>query len=150
MKIIVLFIFLGFGNLYGSAQKEISCVVSEDVCVVSDEIGNEDVKIKVVPADADVTKILSVEFERPIYYLPPQIFEIFVNLKTLDLYYLGIKEIRQNTFQNATKLEFFSLFGSKIINLYENMFQGAVNLKTLYTPCNRFLREVHENAFNGM
>ncbi len=150
MKISIL-IFLSSAISITFAQREIVCVVNGVRCTFAGQTidKNEIVRIKVAPDGTNLNSITEVDFQASsIYYLPPQLFDVFVNLKYLNAYYQNIREIKPNTFRNAGKLEELSLAANGFDHLYANMFEGAVNLKVLGVN-NMQIKIVDENAFSG-
>jgi hypothetical protein len=150
MKISIL-IFLSSAISITFAQREIVCVVKGVRCTFAGQTIDKDeiVRIKVAPDGTDLNSITEVDFQASsIYYLPPQLFDVFVNLKYLNAYYQNIREIKPNTFRNARKLEELTLAANGFDHLYANMFEGAVNLKGLGVN-NMQIKIVDENAFSG-
>jgi hypothetical protein len=150
MKISLL-IFLSSAISITFAQREIVCVVKGVRCTFAGQWidQNEIVRIRVEPAGTDLNSITEVDFQASsIYYLPPQLFDMFVNLKFLNAYYQNIREVRPNTFRNARKLEELILAANGFDHLYADMFEGAVNLRELH--CNNMqVKVIDENAFSG-
>jgi hypothetical protein len=150
MKISLL-IFLSSAISIAFAEREIVCVVNGTRCTFAGQKidQNEIMRIRVEPAGTDLNSITEVDFQTSsIYYLPPQLFDVFVNLKVLHAYNQNVREVRPNTFRNARKLEELILAANGFDHLYANMFQGAVNLRELHVN-NMQVKVIDENAFSG-
>ncbi len=154
MKMLLVLIFLSFATLSVSGQKEIVCVVNGVKCTFTGQKIEQDeiVKIRVEPAGTDVAKITDVHFtSSSIYYLPAQLFDVFGNLKVFRIYEQNLHEIKPNSFRNATKLEQLQIHYNKLLHLYDNIFQGAVNLIHLHCGAMQVDKfSVDKDAFNGM
>lgn len=154
MKINFLVTFLGFLSLNVAEQVEIVCEVSKSDCTFTGQIIDQDdiVNIRVEPAGSNLNSVSRVKFEQSsIFYIPPELFDVFVNLKRLDIHNQNVQEIRPSTLKNAGKLEYLDIQGNKITHLYANMFDGAENLKLI--ACSGQMKvenfDIDVNAFAG-
>lgn len=146
-------IFLCFLTLNVAGQKELVCVVSGSGCTFTGQKVHhyEIVQIKVEPEGSSFNGITEVYFKSSsMFYIPPELFDVFVNLKRLEMESQNIKEVKPHTFKNATNLEVLWMTQNKISHLHANMFDGAENLKVL--ACGQMLVEkfhVNKDALNG-
>jgi hypothetical protein len=62
-----------------------------------------------------------------IHYVPASIFTYFTKLRWLRLDDSNVQEIRNNTFENATKLLDINSNGNKISALEADTFRGAIS-----------------------
>jgi hypothetical protein len=85
----------------------------------------------------------------PIYFLPAALFTIFPNLKELYIRESDLRELRNNTFQNAKKLVRLEFQYTNMFSLEANAFAGASSLQLLsIINFNDF--PINANAFKGL
>jgi hypothetical protein len=86
---------------------------------------DEAVSIETDPEDVDPSTILWVRFiESSIHSVPKEAFDKFPNAKILWAVQQNIREIHQDTFENAKNLEEISLGYNKLTYLHEDTFRG--------------------------
>jgi Leucine-rich repeat (LRR) protein len=61
----------------------------------------------------------------------------------------NVHEIRNNTFEKATVLKYFTLYGNQISALEADTFRGATSLETIILHSNQ-ISHVYPNAFRGL
>jgi hypothetical protein len=84
-----------------------------------------------------------------IYSVPASIFTYFPNLTELHLSGSKVQEIRNNSFENATKLLLIDLSHNRISALGPDTFKGATNLQNINLSNNQ-LSYIDVNAFRGL
>jgi hypothetical protein len=97
------------------------------------------VSIKTDPANATADKVEWVIFESSsIYFVPPEIFTKFQNLKWFWAIGQNIYEIKPNTFTNRWKLLSIQIQNNFISFLDENAFKGKIQIFFLFKFCHFF------------
>ncbi len=107
--------------------------------IVGDHLGGKN------NSDVNELQILTSE----IRYVPSEIFKTFGNLKIATFHDLKVREIKQKTFINATKLEVLDMGDNLIVELIGNAFLGAINLREINLD-HGVLRNISDGAFDGL
>lgn len=131
------------------AKKSLRCNLDFDNnCIFkSASIGNnEEISFDDFRNDA-VTKIV---FESSsVHSVPAKLFQEFENLKSLKISRQNVKEIKENSYLSAGKLENLLMNENQVNQLKRNIFQGANNLKALSICCGE-IRVVDKDAFSNL
>jgi hypothetical protein len=84
-----------------------------------------------------------------IHHVPASIFTYFVKSTWLIIAWSNVKEIRNNTFENATALAYFNLYDNKISTLKADTFRGATSLESIDLRRNQ-ISHIDPNTFRGI
>lgn len=134
-----------------SEQREIMCNVNGATCTFTSQTvaRNESVTIRLNPASAKPSSITAVYFRSSyIYAPPPELFQKFVNLATLDLVGQNVYEVRPKTFVNAKKIKYVNFINNKLTQINAYICEGATSVTQLDFNEN-VLKWVDEDAFRG-
>ena len=82
-------------------------------------------------------------------FIPNTIFSTFPNVEVLDMDFCGILNISENSFQGATNLRIFSAFLNRISALPARTFVQAPNLKEIDLHFNEIV-QINSQAFVGL
>jgi Leucine-rich repeat (LRR) protein len=97
-----------------------------------------------------VANITELDFQTStIHYVPASIFTYFIKLLWLQISSCNLQEIRNNTFENATELEYLNFYENQITTLKADTFRGATLLESIDFRRNQ-ISHIDVNAFRGL
>lgn len=88
-------------------------------------------------------------YDSTILYIPHKLFEIFENLKNLDVAYSDVIDIPRNTFIGADTLSYLNISHNNITEITTSVFIGAASLLRLDLSYNSIIK-INEHAFKGL
>lgn len=120
-----------------------------ETCFI-EEIKIQDKTTKLI-FNFDKTKnVTAVNFRKSeIQVLPMEVFDQFPNLLILELELLGISEIKEKSFVNATHLQQLHLDLNRLTEVGDGIFDGAWDLRHLELSRNN-IKKVSPNAFHSL
>lgn len=121
----------------------------EKFCTVSGFQVTHSQNIKIPPyAKANQTNFMKF-YNSVLLDIPAKLFDVFSNLKTLDVANTEIEDISRNTFTSASMLNTLNLSHNHIQKINTSVFVGAHNLMRLDLSYNR-LHTLGSLAFRGL
>jgi carboxypeptidase N regulatory subunit len=161
IKLLLILIIFGCCSTISYAQvRNLYCNVAKDTsytsyyaCTFNQQTLYNNEIAQIVPTYITGITNLNVSVVRfngsSIYSLPAAIFTTFPNTNIMFATYIGIQEIKPNTFLNAAKLSQLYLYNNKLTTLPQDAFSGASNLVVLYVNSNQ-ISTIDKNAFRGL
>ena len=97
--------------------------------------------------DDDVIRVVITQ--SGILYVPSPMFDIFLNIETVEIDNAGLQKLNINSFRNADKLTKFKSYRNKLQRIDARAFYAIEALEKLELDAN-IVEEIDENAFEGL
>ncbi|CRK86745.1 CLUMA_CG000578, isoform A [Clunio marinus] len=147
MKFFIILAFVGFASAVSLRQGPTAECTSTNCFIFNANM--DDKKLNEMIPDSD-DKILAVKFTScSLHSIPKTIFSKFPSLLCIMATNPGVREFANNTFREASSLQFLYLPGNKIRILPKYSFEGATNLNEINLAENR-IEVISPHAFKNL
>jgi Leucine-rich repeat (LRR) protein len=134
-------------TLIGTCNSPTQLLFNYQTVGASDNV--RDITISSNQQSCNASSVTEIWFQTSsFYYIPALLFTTFPNAQILNILKVNLREIRPNTFQNATKLTKLWFSSNGFTNLNASSFAGATALQELRVSEYNFT--VNPNTFKGL